>query len=134
MGRKKTAFGLDSSTGSANALVPGNDAGIETNPQKRESFMQYPGKGFCCSRESGRQFTEWYDDEEHYDRAMGTRLPEILPQSAAKEPLEVATWHAGYARIPPWFCAGWGMEHLRGDLGIFTSPVTEGTKHMERRY
>jgi hypothetical protein len=114
---KKKAFDFDSSY-RFSTLVPGK---VRDENLTKESFIAVNGNGFMLLKEYGRPFTEWYDDEGTMDQQWDPSSLMIptsnnVPEKAVRSP----ALHDGYARYPS--LCGLGMDHLRGDLGIFYFP------------
>ncbi|HVV03934.1 MAG TPA: hypothetical protein VHC96_06895 [Puia sp.] len=114
---KQKAFDFDSSY-RFSTLVPGK---VRDENLTKESFIAVNGNGFMLLKEYGRPFTEWYDDEGTMDQqwdpsALMIPTSTNIPEKAVRSP----ALHDGYARFPS--LCGLGLEHLRGDLGIFYFP------------
>lgn len=117
---RQKAFDFDSSY-RFSTLVPGK---MRDENLTKESFIAVPGSGFMLLKEYGRPFTEWYDDESTYDMQWDPSSLMIPVSNIPTKSLRSPALHDGYARFPS--LGGLGVEHLRGDLGLFYFPCKRG--------
>lgn len=117
---RQKAFDFDSSY-RFSTLVPGK---MRDENLTKESFIAVPGNGFMLLKEYGRPFTEWYDDESTYDLQWDPTSLMIPTSNLPAKTLRSPALHDGYARFPT--LGGLGVDHLRGDLGLFYFPCRRG--------
>lgn len=117
---RQKIFDFDSSY-RFSTLVPGK---VRDENLTKESFIAVPGSGFMLLKEYGRPFTEWYDDESTYDLQWDPTSLMIPTSNLPAKTLRSPSLRDGYARFPS--LGGLGVEHLRGDLGLFYFPVRRG--------